>query len=165
MGSKEINVGAEAPNFKLTDQDGIVRQLSDYREKSTVVLFFYPKDYTAVCTLEAKAFRDSYEEFCDVGAEVLGISADGTESHASFCSFHSLPYKLLTDKNNTVRDLYGASSFFGDMGSRVTFVIDRQGIVRSVYRSALRAKKHVQSSLEVAMTLKLSDLGTLGAQR
>ena len=163
MSSKEIDVGTVAPNFKLKDQDGVERQLTDYRGKSTVVLFFYPKDYTPVCTLEAKAFRDSYEEFSNVGAEVIGISADEQQSHASFCASNNLPYRLLTDTDNKVRDLYGASSFFGDIGSRVTFVVDRQGVIRSIYRSALRAKKHVQSSLEVAVTLKNSGLDALGA--
>jgi peroxiredoxin Q/BCP len=155
--AKEIDIGIEAPNFKLIDQDGVERQLTDYRGKSTVVIFFYPKDYTPVCTLEAIAFRDSYKEFREVGAEVIGISADEPQSHASFCDSNNLPFRLLTDKNNVVRDLYGASSIFGNIGSRVTYVIDKSGIVRSIYRSALRAKKHVQASLEVALTLKNSD--------
>jgi peroxiredoxin Q/BCP len=163
MSSKEIDVGKEAPNFKLKDQDGVERQLVDYRGKSTTVLFFYPKDYTPVCTLEAIAFRDSYSDFSSAGAEVIGISSDEQQSHASFCASNKLPFRLLTDEENKVRDLYGATSFFGDVGSRVTFVIDRQGVIRSIYRSALRAKKHVQSSLEVAKALKDSELDFLSS--
>ena len=165
MGSKEVEVGAKAPNFKLKDQDGIERQLTDYRGKSTVVLFFYPKDNTPVCTIEAVSFRNSYEEFSNVGAEVIGVSADEQQSHASFCASNNLPYRLLTDSGNKIRDLYGASSVFGDIGSRVTFVIDREGVIRSIYRSALRAKKHVQSSLEVALSLKHSGIDPLESKK
>lgn len=153
MAQIPVKVGSQAPEFSLPDQDGIVRRLSDYRGKSVVVLFFYPKDYTPICTLESIAFRDTYQEFRKVDAEVIGISQDPPQSHASFCDTYKLPFRLLTDTGQQIREQYGAGSVLGELGSRVTYVIDKQGIVRSIYRSALRAKKHVHASLEVAATL------------
>lgn len=153
MAQNPVDVGSPAPEFSLPDQEGVLRSLSDYRGKSVVVLFFYPKDYTPICTLESIAFRDSYEAFRKVDAEVIGVSQDPPESHASFCDSHKLPFRLLTDNGQEVREKYGAGSIFGDLGSRVTYVIDKQGIVRNIYRSALRAKRHVHTSLEVAATL------------
>lgn len=153
MSEKAVEVGSVAPEFALPDQDGVIRKLSDYRNKCAVVLFFYPKDYTPICTLESIAFRDSYDDFQSVGAEIVGVSSDPPVSHSSFCNTYKLPFRLLTDADNKIRDLYGAGSVFGDLGSRVTYVIDREGVVRNVYRSALRAKKHVQTSLEVASAL------------
>lgn len=144
---EEIVVGAKAPNFTLPDQNGKKHCLSDYLGKSAVVIFFYPKDFTSVCTIESVAFRDSYDDFRACGAEVFGISQDSEGSHSEFCNAYKLPYKLLADKGNKVRDLYGAGSILGALGARVTFVIDKNGVVRSAYRSALRAKKHVETAL------------------
>ena len=153
MSKEVVEVGTAAPEFALPDQNGMTRRLSDYRGKSSVVLFFYPKDYTPVCTIEAMAFRDSYAEFQRVGAEVIGVSGDSQQSHAKFCGSYNRPFPLLTDEDNATRDRYGAGSMLGSLGARVTFVIDRFGIVQSVYRSGLRAKKHVEVSLQAAAAL------------
>jgi peroxiredoxin Q/BCP len=153
MSKGTVEVGSVAPEFALPDQSGKTRRLSDYRGKSSVVLFFYPKDYTPVCTMEAMAFRDSYLQFQQAGAEVIGVSGDSQQSHANFCGSYDLPFPLLTDESNSTRDRYGAGSMLGSLGARVTFVIDKSGVIQSVYRSGLRAKKHVEVSLQAASAL------------
>src|SRR5262249_11032905 len=87
---EQVGVGSVAPDFPLAAEDGATVRLSDYRGKSAVVLYFYPKDNTMGCTAEACAFRDSYEVFKDAGAEVIGVSADSTESHRQFAGQHRL---------------------------------------------------------------------------
>lgn len=147
-----VQIGDIAPDFCLPDPQGELVSLKDFRGKATVVLFFYPRDYTPICTLESIAFRDSYEDFKRVGAEVIGISEDDPQSHAGFCAKHNLPFKLLTDKSHETLKKYGAHSFFGGM-NRVTYVIGKDGVVKSIYHSALRAKKHVSTALEAAQAL------------
>jgi peroxiredoxin Q/BCP len=119
----------------------------------TVVLYFYPRDETAGCTAEACAFRDSYEVFTQAGAEVIGVSDDTVESHRSFAAHHRLPFHLLSDPGGEVRRRYGVSGFLGLLPGRVTFVIDRQGIVRHVFDSQFKATRHVAEALETIRRL------------
>ena len=147
MTDSAVQIGDMAPEFNLPDPQGQMVSLAEFRGKASVVLFFYPRDYTPICTLESIAFRDSYEDFKKVGAEVIGISEDDPQSHAGFCAKHNLPFKLLTDKSHQTLKKYGAHSLFGGM-NRVTYVIGMDGKVKSIYQSALRAKKHVTSALE-----------------
>ena len=144
-----VEVGDVAPNFELPDQSGNLVRSRDFQGVSALILFFYPQDYTPVCTLENKAFRDAYQEFKAHGAEVFGISADGADRHTEFCASLKLPYRLLTDKDNRVRDEFGAKGVFGRVASRVTYVIDTNGIVCDIYVNAFRAKEHVKSALAV----------------
>lgn len=146
-GAKSIEVGDKAPEFSLPSQDGGTVSLKDFAGKKTVVLYFYPKDNTAVCTKEACLFRDSYQDFTDAGAEVIGVSSDSAESHKGFASEHKLPFKLLSDDKGEVRKLYGVHSTMGVMPGRVTYVIDPKGIVRLKFVSQLDAKKHVDKAL------------------
>jgi peroxiredoxin Q/BCP len=113
-----------------------------------VVLFFYPKDDTPGCTKQACAFRDDYEQFGKLDAEVIGISSDSVESHRSFAEKHFLPFTLLSDEGGKVRRLYGVSSTFGLFPGRVTYVIDREGVVRHVFSSQREAVKHVEVALK-----------------
>jgi peroxiredoxin Q/BCP len=142
---KLIEVGQPAPDFTLTAPDGRAVRLSEYRGRKNVVLFFYPKDETLGCTVEACTFRDSYQEFSDAGAEVIGISADDAGSHQRFAQHHRLPMLLLSDGDGQVRRLYGVSR--GLFPGRVTFLIDKAGIVRHVTDSRLRFRRHVHESL------------------
>lgn len=142
-----ISNGTPAPDFALSDQHGRTVRLSDYRGKSATVVYFYPKDETAGCTAEACRFRDDFEKFSDMGAVVFGISDDSPESHLSFAANHRLPFQLLSDKGGAVRKLYGVKKTLGVIPGRVTFVIDREGIVRHVFSSQMDAEKHVDEAL------------------
>jgi peroxiredoxin Q/BCP len=142
---KLIRAGEPAPDFALRAPDGRTVRLADYRGKKNVVLFFYPKDETLGCTVEACTFRDSYEAFAAAGAEVIGVSADDSESHVRFAGRHRLPMLLLSDPDGAVRARYGVRS--GIIPGRVTFLIDRDGIVRHVTDSMLRVRRHVHESL------------------
>ena len=148
-----IQVGGCAPDFTAQSQTGQTVSLVDYRGKSAVVLFFYPKDGTAVCTKEACSFRDSYEEFVQAGAVVIGVSSDSEESHQAFASGHRLPFILLSDAEGSLRKAYGVPKTLGIMPGRVTYVIDKEGIVRHVFSSQFAADRHVAEALAVVRQL------------
>jgi peroxiredoxin Q/BCP len=149
----KVNVGDKAPDFSLQSQTGENVALSQFQGKKNVVLYFYPKDETVGCTREACAFRDSYELFTDLGAEVIGVSADTVESHKSFAEHHNLPFLLLSDVDNEVRKLYGATSTLGIIPGRVTFIIDKKGVVRHVFSSQLQPEKHIEEARGVLKKL------------
>lgn len=150
----KVQVGDLAPDFTLNDANGIPVSLHDLLGKNEIILFFYPKDNTPVCTAEACAFRDSYEEFQKLGAEVVGISSDNSVSHRSFAALHRLPFLLLSDPGNVVRKRYGAASVFGLLPGRVTYLIDREGIVQHVFSSAFNAAQHVAEMKQVLESLR-----------
>ena len=149
----KVNVGDKAPDFTLQSQTGETVTLSQFYGKKNVVLYFYPKDESPGCTREACTFRDSYELFTDLGAEVVGVSADTVESHKSFAEHHNLPFTLLSDADNKVRKLYGATSTLGFIPGRVTFIIDKKGVVRHVFSSQLQPEKHIEEAREVLKRL------------
>jgi peroxiredoxin Q/BCP len=148
-----IKAGERAPEFELRSGSGETVKLSDFRGKKCVVLFFYPKDDSPGCTVEACTFRDAYDTFAQAGAEVLGISSDSVESHASFAGKHRLPMTLLSDPKGAVRKQYGVKATLGLLDGRVTFVIDSDGVVRHVFSSQLRFGKHVDEALGVVRSL------------
>ena len=143
----DLSVGMPAPDFELHDQDGNPVRLSGFRGVNPVVLFFYPKDNTRVCTQEACAFRDDYSQFRDAGVKLFGISSDSTASHSNFARAHSLPYPLLTDSGGKVRRLFSVKKTWGLLPGRATFVIDRDGIVRHIFSSQFEAATHVTEAL------------------
>jgi len=146
---QKVRVGDVAPDFTLPDQWGKPVRLSDLLGARTVVLYFYPKDETPGCTLEARAFRDSYEAFTAQGAQVIGVSSDSVRSHRRFAERHRLPFLLLSDRDGAVRDLFGVEKTLGLLPGRVTYVIDKTGVVRHVYSSQLRATRHPREALSV----------------
>ena len=147
-GESSVRVGDEAPDFVLPDRTGKMVRLSEFRGRKAVVLYFYPKDDTPGCTKESCAFRDSYQDFQDAGAEVIGVSSDSAESHGRFAAKHRLPFTLLADQGGQVRKRYGVPATLGLLPGRVTFVIDRAGIVRHVFNSQFQATQHVSEALE-----------------
>jgi peroxiredoxin Q/BCP len=149
----KVKIGEKAPNFTLTSQKGENVTLSQFLGKKNVVLYFYPKDESRGCTREACEFRDKYEVFKDLGAEVIGVSSDDVESHESFTIKHNLPYILLSDKDKKVRKLYGVPSTFGVIPGRVTYIIDKTGVVRDVFSSQFQPQKHIQEALDVLKKL------------
>ncbi len=144
----KVKVGDRAPDFALRDQSGEVVSMKDFLGKRSIVLYFYPKDFTVGCTAEAKSFSERYEEFKELGAEVIGVSSDTIESHESFATECNASFTLLSDEGGRVRSLYGVESSLGLIPGRVTYVIDRSGIVRHVYASQLNPKKHVNEAME-----------------
>jgi thioredoxin-dependent peroxiredoxin len=149
----KVEVGSAAPDFTLPDQTGTPVSLKDWLGKKNVVLYFYPKDDTPGCTKESCAFRDNYTVFQDAGAEVLGISSDSPESHQKFAAKYQLPFTLLSDSGSQVRKLYGVPATFGLLPGRVTYVIDRQGIVRHIFNSQLNFQAHVEEALNTLRQL------------
>jgi peroxiredoxin Q/BCP len=147
-------VGDQAPDFSLRSQEGEVVKLSELLERGNVVVYFYPKDKTPGCTAEAGAFRDSYPKFGELGAEVVGISSDSVDSHKGFASQCGLPFKILSDSDGEVRRKYGVSSTMGLIPGRVTYVIDKSGMVRYVFSSQLQATRHVKEALEALATIR-----------
>jgi thioredoxin-dependent peroxiredoxin len=146
MGDK-VKVGDKAPDFALEAQDGRTVALHDFIGSRNVVLYFYPKDFTPGCTAETKTFSENYDAVLAMGAEVLGISSDSTDSHGDFAQECGARFPMLADKGGKVRESYGAKSF-GLAPGRVTFVIDKGGIVRHVFSSQLRPKRHVSEAIE-----------------
>ncbi|HYT04298.1 MAG TPA: peroxiredoxin [Gemmatimonadales bacterium] len=150
---RKLRVGDVAPDFTLPDQWGKPVRLWDSIGQRTVVLYFYPKDETPGCTLEARAFRDNYERFTSQGAEVIGVSSDSVRSHRRFAARHALPFLLLSDRGGAVRELYGVEKTLGFLPGRVTYVIDKTGVVRHVYSSQLLATRHTREALGVLSAL------------
>ena len=143
----KVTIGDRAPEFSLQSSTGENISLSQFLGKKNVVLFFYPRDEGPTCCKEAEAFRDNYEAFKESNAEVIGISGQSVESHKSFAYHHKLQYVLLSDADNNVRKLYRVSSTLGVPG-RVTFVIDKEGIVKHVFSSQLHFIKHAKEALQ-----------------
>jgi len=113
-----------------------------------LVVFFYPKDNTPGCTAEVCAFRDDYEAFVEAGADVIGISSDDSQSHASFRERHRLPYRLMSDPGGDARKAFGIPRTLGILPGRATFVIDRQGTILYAFNSQFAPERHVKNALE-----------------
>jgi thioredoxin-dependent peroxiredoxin len=135
-----VRVGAKAPDFALPSQSRETVRLNDFLGKP-VVLFFYPKDSTLGCTKEVCAFRDDFQEFGILDAEVIGISSDSVESHRAFVQKHDLPFALLSDGGGKVRKLYGVPNTLGLLPGRVTYVLDEARVVRHISSSQLGVEK------------------------
>lgn len=149
-----VQIGDQAPNFTLPDQTGESITLSDFRGQKAVVLYFYPKDDTPGCTVESCSFRDSYTAFQEAGAEVIGISSDSPASHQNFARKHNLPFTLVSDGNSSTRKAYGVPATLGLLPGRVTYVIDREGIVRHVFNSQFNPKAHVEEAMKVLQSFQ-----------
>jgi peroxiredoxin Q/BCP len=151
--SDPVAVGDLAPDFTLADQRGEMIELRRFRGR-TVILYFYPRDHTVVCTTQACEFRDSYEIFGQADAEIVGISSDTTASHAKFAEQHGLPFTLLSDPGGLVRARYGVPRLLGLLPGRVTYVIDPQGVVRQIIQSAFSTNRHIREALHAARRLR-----------
>ena len=148
-----VQVGDIAPDFTLPDQTGTPVRLQDLLGRTAVVLYFYPKDSTPGCTIEARSFQKSYDAFTEAGAEVVGISSDSVGSHRRFAADEKLSFPLLSDRNSAIRTLYGVEKTLGILPGRVTYVIDPSGIVRHVYSSQIMVTRHSAEALEALRSL------------
>ena len=147
--SGKVRTGDIAPDWTLPDKDGHAVRLADLLGSQAVVLFFYPKANTGGCTAEACAFRDSYEVFRSAGAEVVGISGDDPATLTDFAARNNLQFVLVSDSDNAVRKRYGATAMLGLMPGRVTYILDKHGVVRHVFASQLQFEKHVSELLRI----------------
>lgn len=143
-----LKIGSLAPGFHAPLSNGEIFDLKKHLG-SSLVLYFYPKNETAVCTKQACAFRDNYSEIKELNAHIYGISTDTLESHQSFRSNHKLPFDLIIDEEGEIAKLYEAKMLFGFMSARVTYVIDPKGKIRLAYQNELLAGKHLDRVLEV----------------
>ncbi|MBA4016275.1 MAG: peroxiredoxin [Pirellula sp.] len=150
---KALTVGDRAPDVSAAAHDGRRVALSEFLGRKAVVLFFYPKDGTGVCTKEVCAFRDAYEDFVQAGAVVLGVSSDGEESHRRFAERQNLPFTLLSDPDKSLRRAFGVPKTFGLLPGRVTYVLDRDGIIRHVFNAQFTADRHVVEALAIVRQL------------
>ena len=143
-----MKIGEKVPDFELNDQHGNLFRLSDATGDNFLVLFFYPKDNTMICTAEACSFRDQHLDFKESGAEIVGISNDSEHSHQGFANEHQLPYRLLSDPGGKVKKLFGVKGTFGLVPGRITFVIDPAGTIIEKFDSLTNHKGHVRSALK-----------------
>ncbi|MCW4003590.1 MAG: peroxiredoxin [Candidatus Bathyarchaeota archaeon] len=155
-----VKVGDKAPDFTLPSQMGDNVTLSEYFGKKNIVLYFYPKDESPGCTRQACSFRDSYEELTNLGAEVLGVSGQSVQSHKFFATHHGLPFLLLSDVGNKVRELYGVPSTMGLLPGRVTYIIDKKGIVRHIFSSQTQVQRHVDEAKNTLRQLEEEQTAT-----
>lgn len=144
---KSLQKSAKIPNFSLQDQFGKLIESKSFLGKPLVV-YFYPKDNTPGCTKEACSFRDNYELFQDKGVAVVGISADDVASHKDFAEKYQLPFTLLADPERTVHKAFGVGKELGTFTSRITFIIDKKGIIIKQFKDNINAEKHIQIALK-----------------
>jgi peroxiredoxin Q/BCP len=143
MGATVLSVGDRAPDFEGVDQFGKKWTLDELVKERSIVLYFYPKDFTPVCTKEACLFRDAHEELAKGGIAVVGVSADDADTHAKFAEHHKLPFPLLSDPDKRIAATYGARQVLGLFSKRVTYVIDREKRVRGAFHHELSAQSHL----------------------
>ena len=152
--ARGIRAGDKAPDFTLPSQSGERVRLYDRLGERVVVLYFYPRDDTRGCTAEACGFRDSFEDFTDAGAEVIGVSSDSVGKHEAFAGQHSLPFTLLSDQGGRVRKSYGVPATLGFVPGRVTYVIDREGTIRHSFNSMTNIGQHISDALRIVRELQ-----------
>ena len=147
-----LKVGDSLPPLTLTTHQGHQIALNELQQP--LVLFFYPKNGTPVCTREACAFRDAYEEFTEAGAVVIGISSDSAASHTEFASAHRLPFELVPDTDGEIRQAIGVPKTLGLFPGRVTYIVDREGVIRHIFSSQMDAQRHVTEALQILRELQ-----------
>ena len=154
VGTISAQIGKLAPDFTLTTHTGEQVTLSHFRQHKNVILYFYPKDNTPSCTTEACTFRDNYQLFTREETEVIGISSDSPLSHQKFSRRHQLPFTLLTDPHGTIRKRYQITATFGLIPGRVTYLIDKQGIIRHIFSDQFHAQRHITEALNALKSLQ-----------
>lgn len=148
-----LKVGDIIPSFTVKESNGNTFESKNYVGTKPLVIYFYPKDNTPACTAQACSFRDQYEDFVDLGAEVIGISSDTEKSHDQFAVKYKLPFILLSDYDKKIRNLFGVpTGLFGLIPGRVTYVADKSGKIVMIFDSML-AVKHIPKAFEAIKKL------------
>jgi len=140
-----LSIGDRAPDFEGVDQDGRRVTLDDLVKDAGIVLYFYPKDFTPVCTAQACLFRDSNAELAAAGVKVVGVSGDDQDSHARFAKKHGVTYTLLSDPEKRIQKAFEARQLLGMLAKRVTYVIGKDKKIRAVFHHELSAQKHLDA--------------------
>jgi len=151
--SDKLKVGQKAPDIEAETYGGEKIRLSNYRNKKSVALYFYPKDNTNTCTKEACSMRDGMDHLEEHGIQVLGVSVDSVKSHEGFKNKYDLNFPLLSDRSKEIIKTYGVESEFGS-AKRVTFLIDKAGVIRYIWEK-VNATKHADEVIEKAHELGL----------
>jgi peroxiredoxin Q/BCP len=154
-GQKVLAVGDTMPAFSLTGQDGKTFNSADYVGKSILVIYFYPKDESMVCTKEACSFRDSFDAFTKAGAKVIGINGGTVASHKAFADHYKLPFTLLSDPDDKVYHRFGIKNTLF-MTGRETLVIDIHGKIVFIYEAMMQGKKHADDALAFIKAHKMN---------
>ena len=148
----KLRIGDKIPFFSLKDQNGRIRESKKLNKP--LVLFFYPKDDTPGCTVEACGFRDKYDLFKILGAEVWGISNGDTHSHLKFANKNKLQYPLLCDQNNILRKQFGVPKTLGFIEGRVTYIINSKGIIIHIFNDLLNGPAHIKEAIRALKKLQ-----------
>tara|TARA_B100000965_G_scaffold324828_1_gene286909 strand:- start:885 stop:1340 length:456 start_codon:yes stop_codon:yes gene_type:complete len=148
----KLKIGDRIPPFALKDQNGNIRRSDKF--KKPLVLFFYPKDDTPGCTIEACGFRDKYDLFKILGAEVWGISNGNSQSHLEFANKNNLQYPLLCDVNNILRRKFGVPKKLGFIEGRVTYIIDENGFIIHIFEDLLNGPAHIKEAIRALKKLQ-----------
>src|SRR5436853_7908260 len=152
-----LKVGQTAPDFSVKASDGRGLKLADFRGKKNVVVYFYPADFTMVCTKEVCGFRDAYSDLKTKDTEVIGISVDNDDKHKKFAEKYQVPFALVSDPERKIAGEYDATGgligLIGRKARRVTYVIDKQGTIAGVFQGELSADKHVEGAKSVIAKL------------
>ena len=152
---QQVQKGSKVPSFALPDQNGKRFDIETVLGKKNLVIYFYPKDDSPGCTKQACTFRDQFEVFREADAEIIGISSDDVESHKKFAEKYSLTYTLLSDTEGKVRKLFDVpSDIFGLLPGRVTYIVNKQGIVIHTFDSQFQTQKHIEESLSALRKLE-----------
>jgi len=149
-----LKKGDLIPQITLNDKEGNNFEISQFIGEKPVVIYFYPKNFTPGCTKEACEFRDRYQDFKDLGAEVIAISSDSEASHSKFANKYSLPFIFLSDLDKVARKAFGVeASLFGIIPGRETFVFDKNGYLQMRYNN-LNASQHTTKALKKIKSLQ-----------
>lgn len=138
----------QAPDFSLESTSGNTFNLRKDAAGKPLIIYFYPKDFTPVCTKEACEFRDTFEFFADLDVDIYGISRDNIATHHEFKKAHRLPFELLADEDGKVADLYDASMPIIRFTKRITYLLDKNHKVVGVYQNLFGARKHIQEMVK-----------------
>ena len=150
-----IAKGERAPEFEGTLAGGKQLRLRDFRGRRHVILYFFPKDFTPGCTREACSFRDRRAEVAGLDAEIVGVSLDTPEKHEAFAQKYQLPYPLVSDRSGAIATAFGVARLGGWLPTkRVTFVIDKQGVVQHVIQSEFSIDMHIDEALDTLRRLQ-----------
>lgn len=148
-----LHKGDKIPDFTATDTNGNEFKSNDYVGKTALVIYFYPKNNTQVCNEQACSFRDNYEVFKTLGAEVIGISSDSVASHQKFAEKFKLPFILLSDNNKKLRKLFGVpNNLLGLVPGRVTYIANQNGVIQLVFNS-MSGQIHIEKALEIIKSM------------
>jgi peroxiredoxin Q/BCP len=149
----DLKIRDVAPDFNLRDENGLPVSLKDYLGKKVVVLYFYPKDFTSGCTVEACSFRDDYRLYEDQDAVVIGVSLGSVESHSKFSEKYNLPFQILSDNGKETAKAYGVLGIGGLLAKRATFIINKDGKITHIFPK-VDVKSHSEEVLKALKELQ-----------